>query len=173
MFELTLIKTARGDMQMHVAGCSDIKRSHRGYSDEKPATYSGDDLLSAIVTADTDMADWFGQQPYVPNPDDQPWTTSHVEWAPCFAKAVKAAKIVFDTTTHRPMVKGATGAARGAKRTVKVLVQMTVTVDVDAYRTNYGSDDVATIRNDVKHAIVDAVNSGAVLADGIVDVKQW
>jgi hypothetical protein len=61
---------------------------------------------------------------------------------------------------------------RAAKpSTIKVRVAFTVTIDVDAYRAAYGSDDVATIRYDVKAAIRDAVATGGVLADGIVDVS--
>ena len=53
---------------------------------------------------------------------------------------------------------------------LRVRVTMTVFVDVDDYRMNYGSDDLATIRSDVKAAVRDAVATGAVLADGIIDV---
>jgi hypothetical protein len=56
-------------------------------------------------------------------------------------------------------------------RTVKVRVVLTVEVDVDDYALNYGTEDVATIRSDVRYAVVDAVNSGAVLHDGIINVE--
>ena len=57
------------------------------------------------------------------------------------------------------------------RKTIKVRVDLTVEIDLDDYRLNYGTDDVATIRDDVRRAVADAVNSGGVLADGIVDVK--
>lgn len=51
---------------------------------------------------------------------------------------------------------------------IKVRVDMTLTIDLDDYRLNYGNDDLATIRRDVRAACVDAANSGGVLASGIV-----
>lgn len=58
------------------------------------------------------------------------------------------------------------------KKLLKVRVTVVVTVDLDDYRLNYGVDDVATIRQDVKDAVVDAANNGSVLADGIVDARH-
>lgn len=58
------------------------------------------------------------------------------------------------------------------KKLLKVRVALTVTVDVDDYRANYGTDDLDTIRYDVRAAVIDAVNSGAVMADGIVDASD-
>jgi hypothetical protein len=57
-------------------------------------------------------------------------------------------------------------------RTIKVHVEFTVTVDVDDYRLNYGNDDLPTIRRDVRAAVKDAINAGAVLHDGIIDVED-
>lgn len=59
------------------------------------------------------------------------------------------------------------------RTTLKVLVQLTVEVDVEDYRLNYGADDIATIRNDVKSAIASAVTDGSILASGLVGVKSW
>jgi hypothetical protein len=57
------------------------------------------------------------------------------------------------------------------RRTVKVRVSLVVTIDLDDYRLNYGTDDPDVIRDDVRYATLDAVNSGAVLHDGVVDVS--
>jgi hypothetical protein len=57
------------------------------------------------------------------------------------------------------------------RRMLKVRVNLTITIDVDDYSLNYGIDDFATIRDDVRWAISDAVNSGAVLHNGIADVQ--
>lgn len=53
--------------------------------------------------------------------------------------------------------------------TIKVRVTIVVTVNLADYRLNYGVDDVATIRSDVKYAVLSAANDGSILADGIVD----
>ncbi len=53
-------------------------------------------------------------------------------------------------------------------RLMKVKVDLTVVVDVDDWLLNYGTDDLAAIRSDVKSAVVDSANSGGVLASGIV-----
>ena len=55
-------------------------------------------------------------------------------------------------------------------KTIKVRVDVTVEVDVDAYRAAYGAESIPKIREDVRAAVADAINSGAVLADGIVGV---
>ncbi len=55
-----------------------------------------------------------------------------------------------------------------AKKVLKVRVSLTITIDVDDYRLNYGTDDLATIRRDVQYAVADAANSGGVLASGII-----
>lgn len=51
---------------------------------------------------------------------------------------------------------------------MKVHVCLTVDVDLDDYRLNYGADTVKDIRFQVKHAVLGAVTSGGVLADGLV-----
>lgn len=56
------------------------------------------------------------------------------------------------------------------RKTIRVKVVLSVEVDVDAYELNYGIGDVATIRQDLRAAIGDAIRTGAVLHDGIVDV---
>lgn len=49
-----------------------------------------------------------------------------------------------------------------------VAVYLTVTVDIDDYALNYGVVDVKQIRSDIRWAVNDAVNSGAVMSAGIV-----
>lgn len=56
-------------------------------------------------------------------------------------------------------------------KTIKVKVVLSIEVDLDSYRENYGNDSIETIRDDVKRAVLDAVHSGGVLADGIVDAE--
>lgn len=58
-------------------------------------------------------------------------------------------------------------------RTIKVKVTMSVEIDVDSYRLNYGAESVAEIRSDVARAILSAVQSGGVLADSIVGAKLY
>jgi len=57
-----------------------------------------------------------------------------------------------------------------AKR-ITVRVELAVIVDLDDYCENYGVDDVATIRNDVKYAVFSAITDGSILANGIVDCE--
>lgn len=61
------------------------------------------------------------------------------------------------------------GCGESKGRKIKVRVGLVVTIDLDSYRLNYGTDDAAGIRRDVRWAIRDAVLSGAVLHDGIED----
>lgn len=56
-------------------------------------------------------------------------------------------------------------------KTLKVRVALTVTINVDDYRLNYGNVGLASIRDDVRDAVADAVANGGVLANGIADVK--
>lgn len=58
------------------------------------------------------------------------------------------------------------------RKLLRVKVEIVVMVDVDDYRLNYGVEDAATIRDDVKDAVVDALNTGAVMADGIADARR-
>lgn len=57
------------------------------------------------------------------------------------------------------------------RRTMKVRVSLVVTIDLDDYRMNYGTDDPDVIRDDVRYGVLDAVATGAVLHDGIVDAS--
>jgi hypothetical protein len=62
------------------------------------------------------------------------------------------------------------------KRTLAVLVQVTVTVDLDAWEIAYGTSDPKTIRNEVKYSALSALGpeGGVFAADaGIVDAKLW
>lgn len=61
-----------------------------------------------------------------------------------------------------------------SNNTMKVRVTLSVEVDVDEYRENYGIESREQIRNDVKFAVLTAVTSGGVLADGIInaDLKE-
>lgn len=75
-----------------------------------------------------------------------------------------------DTSSRLENFLGNIGVATPApKRLLKVAVAVTVTIDLDDYRMNYGSDDVDTIRNDTRHAVADAARSA--FADGIVAVE--
>ena len=56
-------------------------------------------------------------------------------------------------------------------RILTVAVSLSIDLDLDDYRLNYGSDDVATIRNDVRGAVLNGVTSGGILADGIVGAR--
>jgi hypothetical protein len=135
MTALTLTETQRGDFQMHVAGCADLKKGARwsARSGREPVTYTGTDLLDAIRTADTDMADWFGMAPYLPEAEryERAWSTAVVEWAPCLAKAIKAAHITFDKETDEPTITTTTPAPRKTRTTpttdTKETTQMTDT----------------------------------------------
>jgi hypothetical protein len=55
-------------------------------------------------------------------------------------------------------------AVTAAPRTLRVRVTLTVTVDRDAWSLAYGTDDAATIRDDVRGIIRDAVEGGGTFA---------
>lgn len=57
-----------------------------------------------------------------------------------------------------------------AKVPLTVRIDITVLVDVDDYRLNYGVEPVNQIREDVKGAVISAITSGGVLANGLIDV---
>jgi hypothetical protein len=57
------------------------------------------------------------------------------------------------------------------KRTLKVGVYLTVTVDRDAYLLNYGTDDAKEIRDAIKYGTASAVSEGQVLHDSILNVE--
>lgn len=105
---ITLVRNEMGDDEMHIGGCGDIARKssrHAARAGEKHETnYTADTLLEAIVVADQDMAAWFCEEAYSESSRENGcWSTTLVKWGPCFAKAVKAAKITFENTTGRPV----------------------------------------------------------------------
>jgi hypothetical protein len=88
MVRLTLMC---GAMEVHRTGCADIARSlrsHRtasGSSTHNVINYAGATLAEAVLAADTDMADWFGQDVYEDAPAENAWTISTCRFAPCVA----------------------------------------------------------------------------------------
>lgn len=54
-------------------------------------------------------------------------------------------------------------------KTIQVSVKLTVTVDLEDYRLNYGDESIPQIRQDIRQAFVDGGH--AVLANGILDVE--
>lgn len=105
--KITLAKTRRGDLQLHVTGCGDL--GHRSkyfleYGEEMPV-FEGADLAAAITEADTDMAAWFGELPYTESSRENGcWSsTNGVEHAPCLKAAIKSAGLVFEAD-GRPRV---------------------------------------------------------------------
>ena len=78
-------------MEIHKHGCADVARTmrtHRTKSNEQAEhveTFSADTLIGLIRELDTEMAGYFGQEPYTEDAATEGcWTvaTSHV--APCF-----------------------------------------------------------------------------------------
>jgi len=61
------------------------------------------------------------------------------------------------------------GCGEVPPETIKVSVIIQITINVPEYQAAYGRDDIATIKHDVKYAVLNAVTSGGVLADGIAD----
>lgn len=57
------------------------------------------------------------------------------------------------------------------KNTMKVRVTLSIEVDVDEYRENYGIESREQIRDDVKWAVLTAVSSGGVLANGLSNAE--
>ncbi len=87
------------DMDAHVEGCSDLKKRGSRYfvNERNPHAYSGPDLLAAIKAADVDLAGWFGEAPYIPRDEGgSSWSIASCHKAPCLAKALKAAGVVFN-----------------------------------------------------------------------------
>lgn len=54
---------------------------------------------------------------------------------------------------------------------MKVRVTLSIEVDVDEYRENYGIESREQIRDDVKWAVLTAVSSGGVLANGLSNAE--
>lgn len=178
---ITRIVDIRGDFQMHLGGCRDIKRSHSyDAMGNTPQTYTGATLLDAIVAADTDMADWFGQKAYDPAPGESPWHVAGVDWAPCFTEAVKAAGIEFRlqrradgvTPAARPFIAPAVAPVEApVANTTPLRVQFSVSLDIDveAYRAEYGPTRRVDIREAVKSSILSAIQTdGIVVADASI-----
>ena len=91
------------EMRAHIAGCRDIKREMAQLGAERVATYEGADLLAAILTADDDLASWFGCDAYDPNAGEECWTVDGCDWAPCLLLEVTKAGIKFDDL-HKPYI---------------------------------------------------------------------
>lgn len=88
-------KSVSGDLIFHVGGCKDLTNPRHTRTYEGVTLHSGyDTLLDAILAADVSMADWFGQEPYEDG-DSETWSVAKCEWAPCFLRAMKVAKIRF------------------------------------------------------------------------------
>lgn len=97
-------------MEVHQYGCADVKRTMkqgRSRATRSEAanvtTYEGETIIAAIVAADTDLADWFGQEAYVPS-GDQPWTVATCHIAPC-AKALMTG-LVYDGSAAPTVADG-------------------------------------------------------------------
>lgn len=101
---LTLLTNERGDYELHVTGCGDIKRASRRYP-ERNATYEGDDLLAALIEVDTDAANWFCEAPYTQESRDGGcWAVRNgIDPSPCVTKLIAVAGITFENGTGRPL----------------------------------------------------------------------
>ncbi|MCU0505707.1 MAG: hypothetical protein MUE82_08040 [Chloroflexi bacterium] len=153
---ITLIRDRRGDFQMHLTGCSDIRRSHDyAYESTGPAVYAGESLLDAIVVADTDMASWFCRQPYDGRDEEigeHCWSTEGVDWAPCFADAVKAAGIK---------------VGRGVRPTIEKKGEPDMTSTATATKPMTRSEAIRSGRKPVK-AGIEAILAGTTTADAVL-----
>lgn len=117
MAALTIISPA---MDVHLDGCADIARSLKsgrsGHQDAEHAeTFSGETLLEAVLAADADWADAFGE--------DDPYAEHSTSWAvlknmhvePCLGKALRAEGIESDEA-GRPVRKEPVVATTAAPR---------------------------------------------------------
>jgi hypothetical protein len=95
---ITIISPA---MEAHVTGCGDIAKTvAKRYSkatktigEMSPNVYEGETIVEAIITCDTDLAGWFGQdEPYNPNAAEQAWTFTTCHQAPCVRELLKGVK---------------------------------------------------------------------------------
>lgn len=96
MFSIVVLSP---DMEAHVGGCADLKRRNSRWfvNERNPHEYSGDDIVAAIRAADVALAGWFGEKPYIPRDEGgTAWAIASCEKAPCLAKALKAARVVFN-----------------------------------------------------------------------------
>jgi uncharacterized alkaline shock family protein YloU len=57
-------------------------------------------------------------------------------------------------------------------KTIKVRVELSVEIDVELYRLNYGGASIAEIREQIKAGVADAIRSGGFLAESIVGVEE-
>lgn len=94
---ITVARNRRGDDEIHKAGCAHLARPQF----RAIMTYIGEDVLDAILAADTDMADAFGQKVYEPVEHDPPWTVAIMHHAPCF-KALLPRGVRFNEWNGRP-----------------------------------------------------------------------
>lgn len=88
MVSLTVISPG---MEIHKTGCSDIQKSLRrrrtshGEQADNATDYEGTDFAAAVLEMDTDLASWFGEEPYQEDSTSWSWANCHI--APC-AKAM-------------------------------------------------------------------------------------
>lgn len=105
MIRLTLTKTSRGDLEMHRAGCADLKVRARHQGSEEETHYEGETLLGALRVVDEDWADAFGEDAYTDQAvENGCWTVSASEKAACFVAMLRAERVEFDPRTGRPTI---------------------------------------------------------------------
>lgn len=99
---IEIITDRRGEFAVHMNGCRDIKRSsmdrHSGAIGGGGEIYESIDLVAAIRLADQAFAEMFCRNAYDGKDDEigeSLWNVAVIEWAPCFAKAVKAERLTF------------------------------------------------------------------------------
>lgn len=104
MTSITFVRDQRGDDEVHITGCADLKRGSKFQPGIGWGTFKGETLLDAIVAADTDMAEAFGEEPYSDpaTQGSQPWSTEIIRHAPCFVKELAAEGITFSGPFGRP-----------------------------------------------------------------------
>lgn len=97
MAAITVISPA---MEAHLAGCGDIEKAvKRGRGEQIDQTYEGLTLLDAIVAADEDWADAFGETAYQPNRTH--WGIDNMDVKPCLGRAIAKAGITFQSRETR------------------------------------------------------------------------
>ena len=91
---ITRAKDTHGDMVFHMATCRDLDNPRHTDQGEPAERYEAETLLDAILAADIDMADWFGQEPYEDS-GEMTWNVSRCSLAPCIQSQITKAKIKF------------------------------------------------------------------------------
>jgi hypothetical protein len=145
MISISLITPA---MEVHMTGCADIARSikqgrtkHNDQA-ELENKFTGETMVEAIIAADEDMAEMFGEEAYTQSSRDNGcWQFVTCQVAPCVkitgiafdqdgrpsakqAKAVKAVKVAKVATSKAARVRAALAA--GA-----TLVEIAADADID------------------------------------------